>query len=97
MEHRWDLSNMVGKALLQLHGKRTPGSQALLHVILITQLKGGPVCLKQAFSVYKTNRVPLRTCLSIKHTPGVAAPVHGVDFGEMTSECASRSHLDPPH
>lgn len=37
--HRWDLSNMVGKALLQLHGKRTPGSQALFHVILITQLK----------------------------------------------------------
>lgn len=53
MGHRWDLSNMVGKALLQLHGKRTPGSQALFHAILITQLKGIPECLKQRFRYIK--------------------------------------------
>lgn len=27
--------------------------------------------------------------------PGVCAPVHGVDFSQMSSQCSPRAHLDP--
>jgi hypothetical protein len=29
--------------------------------------------------------------------PGVGAPVHGVDLSQVTTQGASRPHLNPPH
>ena len=29
--------------------------------------------------------------------PGVRGPVHGVDLGQVTSQCPPSPHLDPPH
>ena len=31
------------------------------------------------------------------HTPGVGAPVHGIDLGQVTPQCPPGAHLDSSH